>query len=498
MTEQEVIEKIEYMQKYQTETDQIEAKTAEIDFPKKCYDTISAFSNKYGGIIIFGINENNNFIEQDVYDVNDLQKKVTALCTNCMEPKVRPTFLPIKYNNKTLLAVKIDEIPQVQKPCYYKDLGMHKGSYIRIGDSDEHMTEYEIYCLNSYKDGVQEDKRPIKIATLEDLDKEKINAFLEKAKKDKPNFAKFSDEKILKLCGVIDNSTGIIYPTLAGLMLFGEYPQGFLPQLFIACVFVPGTKWAETGEVGQRFNDNQSIEGTLDEMLDQALAFIRRNISTKVIIDDNGKRTDIPEYPMKALREAIANALVHRDYSISRESAYIYIKIFTDRIEIINPGDLYGNNRLEALGTDIMLEVRNKSIVKLLEINNSIIENRHTGIATMIDEMKKMNLPEPKFESLRGDFKVTFYKSWTEVDKNEQKVDGQKWTEVDRDGQISDDSIDYKIILLIKQNPYITQAKMSKELSLGRTTITNHIRKLKDNNLIERIGPDNGGYWKIK
>ena len=76
MTEQEVIEKIKYMQKYQTETDQLEAKTAKIDFPKKCYDTISAFSNKCGGIIIFGLNENNNFIEQDVYDVNDLQKQI--------------------------------------------------------------------------------------------------------------------------------------------------------------------------------------------------------------------------------------------------------------------------------------------------------------------------------------------------------------------------------------------------------------------------------------
>ncbi len=72
MTEQDVIDAIEYMQKYQTETDNLEAKTAKIDFPKKCYDTISAFANKNGGIIIFGINENNNFIEQDVYDVNIL------------------------------------------------------------------------------------------------------------------------------------------------------------------------------------------------------------------------------------------------------------------------------------------------------------------------------------------------------------------------------------------------------------------------------------------
>ena len=95
MTEQEVIAAIEYMQKHQTETDRLEAKTAEKGFPKRCYDTISAFANKYGGIIIFGINENNNFIEQDVYDVNDLQKQITSLCTDSIEPKIRPEFLPI-------------------------------------------------------------------------------------------------------------------------------------------------------------------------------------------------------------------------------------------------------------------------------------------------------------------------------------------------------------------------------------------------------------------
>ena len=79
MTEKEVIDAIKYMQEYQTETDKLEAKTAEKGCPQKCYDTISAFANKRGGIIIFGINEHNNFIEQDVYDVNDLQKHHYAL-----------------------------------------------------------------------------------------------------------------------------------------------------------------------------------------------------------------------------------------------------------------------------------------------------------------------------------------------------------------------------------------------------------------------------------
>lgn len=242
MTHSEVVEAIKYMQKHQTETNMLEAKTAQVDFPKKCYDTISAFANKCGGIIIFGINENNKFIEQDVYDINDLQKQITTLCSNCMEPKIRPEFLPVDYNNKKLFAVKINELPQNQKPCYYKNAGMHKGSYIRVGDSDEPMTEYEIYSLKSYSEGIEEDLRPVKRAELEDLNKEKIEKYLANIKISKNNFSKFSDEKILKLSGIIEDSTGEIRPTLAGMLVFGDFPQGFLPQLFIACVVVPGRK----------------------------------------------------------------------------------------------------------------------------------------------------------------------------------------------------------------------------------------------------------------
>ena len=495
MTEKEIIDAIEFMQKYQTETDKIEAKTAEIDYPQKCYDTISAFANKYGGLIIFGINENNNFIEQDVYDVSDLQKKITALCTNSMEPKLRPEFLPITYNNKKLLAVKIDEIPQNQKPCYYKSAGMNKGSYIRIGDSDEPMTDYEIYSLQSYKDGIQEDLRPIKRATIEDLDKEKISNYLEKVKKDKPNFSKFSDEKILKLSGIIENSTGIIYPTLSGIMMFGEYPQGYLPQLFVACVVVPGTKLGDVGEMGQRFDDNKRVEGTLDEMLDQTLSFIRRNIGTKVIIDNNGKRENIPEYPMKALREAVANALIHRDYSISRESAYIYVQIYDNRIEIINPGDLYGNNRIENLGTDMMLEARNKNIVRLLEEKGNIIENRHTGIATMREEMKKMGLPEPEFESLRGDFKVTFRKEKNKIsEQNKNQEFTEKFTEKFTE-RFSEN--EQNILNELIKNPYITQVQLSELLGISKRSIIKNMKNLKDKNKIKRIGSDRKGYWKI-
>ena len=295
------------------------------------------------------------------------------------------------------------------------------------------MTDYEIYSLQSYTDGIEEDLRPIKRAEFEDLNQEKIKQYIEEIKNKKPNLSKFSNEKILKLNGIIENSSGEIHPTLAGIMVFGIYPQKFFPQWFVAAIVIPGFEIADLGEEGQRFDDNERVEGTIEEMLDKALAFVRRNIGTMVIIDDNGKRTDVPHYPMKALREAIANALIHRDYSTNTDGAYIYLRIFDDRIEILNPGGLYGNNRLENLGSDNMLEVRNNTIIRLLEDTTDIVENRHTGIATMREEMKKMNLPEPEFENLRGTFKVIFRKEKEESDvqnKTEQIQSGQKWTEV--------------------------------------------------------------------
>ena len=203
-----------------------------------------------------------------------------------MEPIVRPDFYPIEYNGKKLLAVEIHEILQNKKPCYYKPKGLAKGSYTRVGDRDEVMTDYEIYALQSYNDGIREDLRPNKRATIEDLDREDLDKYIKKVKEEKPNFSKNNEEKILKLCGITDNNEGNIYPTLAGTMIFGEYPQSHYPQLFIACAVIPGKELGEVGEIGQRFDDNKRIEGTIEQMLEGALVFLRKNMKTKVIIDN--------------------------------------------------------------------------------------------------------------------------------------------------------------------------------------------------------------------
>ena len=408
LNKEEVLVAMDYLRKYKTETERIEAKTAKDGFPKKCYDTFSSFSNKYGGIIIFGINENKGFSIDGVYDVNDLQTQVTNLCSDSMEPKLRPKILAFELEGKNLLAVKLDEIPQNKKPCYYKPKGIKNGSYTRVGDRDDIMTDYELYSLQSYNDHVFEDTRPTKRADINDLNLKELSLYINKIRNLKPNFSKNNFDECMKLCGITDANHKQIYPTLAGIMTFGNYPQAFYPQLFVACVVVPGVELGDTGQMGERFIDNKRIEGTIEEMLNGTMNFLRRNMKTSVIIDSNGKRKDKSEYPLEALREAVANALIHRDYSTQTENAYIAVNMYEDRIEIISPGTLYGTNRLDKLGTSTSMEVRNPNIVRILEEKGSVIENRHSGIPTMKREMRKYGLPDPEFYEERDSFKVIF------------------------------------------------------------------------------------------
>ena len=229
LTEQEVLNAIQFVRNFGTETNKIEIKNASSGFPKKCYDTISSFSNTYGGIIIFGIDEKNNFETVGVYDVNDLQNKISAMCTDSMFPVVRCDFLPVSFEDKTILAVKIEELLYSLKPCFYKPKGLNKGSYVRVGDRDEVMTDYEIYSIKSYNEGVREDLRLNKDSDISDFSFENIREYIKKIRKSKPNLSKFSDEKILKLCGIIKESNGKNIPTLTGTMIFSDYPQAVYP-----------------------------------------------------------------------------------------------------------------------------------------------------------------------------------------------------------------------------------------------------------------------------
>lgn len=419
MLESELIEMIKNVQRVRSESNRIEVKSAKNGCPK-LRDTLSSFSNQSGGgTIIFGIDETDGYALCGVYDAADLIKRVEAQCQE-MTPVIRPLFTAAHLNDKTVVSAEIQEIDNADKPCFYSGAGRLRGSYIRSGDADRLMTEYEVYSYEAFRKKIQDELRISERAVLSDIKTKSFDFFIDLVRNKKPNLAELSTEELCRLQGF----TASDKPTLAGVMMFSKYPQAFFPQLCITAVSVPGTEISSTGSVGERFIDNKKLDGTLVQMLNDALMFVRNNMKTATIIDpDTGKRKDRTQYPVIAIRELILNALIHRDYSIHTDSTPITIRMFSDRFEIENPGGLYGRMTLDRLGK-VSADTRNPMIANAMEILGET-ENRYSGIPTIINAMQEYGLPAPKFESDAGVFRVTLYntvKANDSIDPDQKEI----------------------------------------------------------------------------
>lgn len=412
MLSEELLVLIKKIQEIKAESQTIEVKSAHNGCPKRLYDTLSSFSNQDGGgIIVFGLDEKQGFEAVGVYDLQDLQKSVTEQC-NQMEPAVRGVFTFAEYEDKNICALEVPSVELVERPCYYKGAGKVKGSYIRVGDADLPMTDYEIYSYESYKKHVHDDEREVERIDLSYMDREILDKYIVEKKQAKPKFSKLNEEQIYEMLNIKRDERF----TLAAVMNFALYPQGVFPQLGITAVVVPGYSIGELGNSGERFLDNKRIEGTISEMLEEAMVFCKRNMKIKTIIDSKtGKRNDRTEYPINAVREAILNALIHRDYSVHTEGTPIQINFFTDRLEIHSPGGLYGRMTVEQLGK-ARPDLRNPTLATMAESLNQA-ENRYSGIPTIRMEMKEYGLPEPEFKNGRNEFVVTLYNKEIEQKK---------------------------------------------------------------------------------
>ncbi|MDD3194141.1 MAG: ATP-binding protein [Oscillospiraceae bacterium] len=403
MTFVELAELLNHIQRLHAETQTLELKAAGKGCPTRLYDTLSSFSNQdEGGTILFGVDEQQNFTEVGVYDAQDLMKHVVEQC-NQMSPVLRPVFTTLSKDGKVFLSAEIPGIDVSDRPCFYAGKGRLKGSYVRVGDADEPMTEYEIYSYEAFRRKYQDDIRPVERASLQTLDAALLNAYLLKLKEDRPNLAKMDAKQICELMSMTKDGV----PTLASVLLFSPYPQAYFPQLCITAISVPGTEVGQTGAAGERFLDNQRIEGTLTQMLDGALGFVKKNTRTKTIIDpQTGKRTDRSDYPMTAVREAVLNALVHRDYSIHTEGMPVQLLLFEDRFEVRSPGGLYGRLRIDQLGK-VQPDTRSPVLAVAMEVLRET-ENRYSGIPTMRRELAQAGMGEPEFREERGSFVVCF------------------------------------------------------------------------------------------
>ena len=175
-----LVAKIKHLQ---CEMQTVELKATNKGCPTRLYDTLSSFANQdEGGVIVFGIDERKGFDVVGVYDAQDLQKKVTEQC-NQMSPCVRALFTVCEIDDKVVVSAEIPGLDVAERPCFYRGTGRLKGAYIRVGDADEPMSEYEIYSYDAFRKRIRDDIREATGARRSFFDEEKLACFLQADRK---------------------------------------------------------------------------------------------------------------------------------------------------------------------------------------------------------------------------------------------------------------------------------------------------------------------------
>ncbi|WP_047258737.1 ATP-binding protein [Corynebacterium uterequi] len=375
---------------------------------KSIRDTLSAFSNSDGGVILVGLDEEHGFTPRPGFDAAKARDAIEQRCAQ-LTPAVRPLVEIHSFEEQQVLVVEVPPMASHDKPCYVTEKGRYNGSFIRVGDGDVQLTAYEIDRLLEEKTQPRWDDQPVEDATLDDLDDQLLRDFLEIHRERRPKtFSEGADTALKRLKILADGR-----PTLAALLALGEYPQQFFPRLSVTFALFPGTTKGDIVS-GERLLDSATLSGTVQELVEQGVAIAKKNMRTGALIGESF-RTDLPDYPPVAIREALTNALMHRDYSPMAQGSPVQMNMFVDRLEITSPGGLYGGVTVRNLGEPGNTSSRNHRLSTFLEDvplpgGGVVAENRGTGIAVMLKASADALMPPPSFRNTIDSFTVTFYR----------------------------------------------------------------------------------------
>ena len=281
MTRKELQELVAEVQKHQCELDGIEVKSAARGTPQRLYESLSALANRPGGgVILFGLDEAGDFSAVGVGNTQRLQEEVGHLASSEMEPALRLGFTVGEADRKPIVAIEVPEVAPERRPCHYKPAGLQKGSYIRVGNTNRQMSDYEVFGYVSAHKQPDFDAEPVAEATLDDLDRKGIDAYLESLRRARrhASYLKLPREQVLSQLRIVRKVRGRLRPTLAGLLVFWKYPQTFVPQLVITFLQFYGATEEEKTPRGERFLDNRKFEGPIPEMAEDAIRYVMGSV----------------------------------------------------------------------------------------------------------------------------------------------------------------------------------------------------------------------------
>ncbi|MCD6144948.1 MAG: putative DNA binding domain-containing protein [Methanosarcinales archaeon] len=427
-------------------------------------ETVSAFSNSDGGTIIVGASDNGGVPGVDI-GKNTLEELANYIKRNT-DPHIFPSVKIQEVGRESVVVVEVKG--SAEKPVFFKN-----HAYKRVGKTNQMISSSELRKLAKESGGrVYWDERVCEDADLEDIEEEKVRWFLKEARHERGldiNESSSVEDALLRLKLLKAEK-----PTNGAVLLFGRDPQRKFIQSEIKCIRFKGV--GVTGEM----IDLRTVDGDVFDQLIEAEKFIFNNIALSAWIEDGKiQRQERWEYPPKAIREALANAISHRDYETTSK---VQVRIFDDRMEFWNPGRLPEGWTVETLRHVHESIPGNPSIAKQF-FWVKYIEEVGTGTNKIIEWCIDWGLPEPEFEFTGTSLVVTLWKSKL----NEEYLNTLGLNERQREA-----------ISYMKEHKKITSKEYAELFSITDRTARNDLKSLLDKKiLIQRGTSKKSTYYEL-
>lgn len=390
--------------------DQVEVKASAGGLPKSLWESVSAFANTAGGLIILGLDESQGFTPATGFAPSRIMDALQSALSQADDasPKVTPipdhTIREAEIDGAPVIVIEVQPLrdnPTLVPPCYITTQGIRRGSYKRVGDADIRLTDYEVYLLQTRNRPDLTDRTPVPDRTENDLSAEAVSGALSRLRRSGSHALDGLDagdrtSALRRLNALTPEGA----PTLAAYLALGTFPQQDFPHLTIDVAVHPTVRRSEDPAV--RFTDRRVCDGPLPVAVRDAVDATLRHLSTRRIIQGvNG--IDSPEIPEDVLREAITNAVMHRDYSPYARAQQVTVDVFPDRVEVTSPGGFWGDRTAETVLTNPTSAARNDALAALLRITpipgaeGTVAEDRGSGIPRMISSLRRFGLPAPDY-----------------------------------------------------------------------------------------------------
>ena len=385
------------------ENRRIEAKSASA-VGKSMMETVCAFANEpglRGGYLILGakrtgIAEDGRpvYEPENIENTDKIQSDFVAMCNSMFNVRIRPIINVEEYLGKTVIVVKIEELPESQKPAYFAKRGLPDGAFRRIGPSDEKCSEEDMYLF--YQSADTYDSCIVDDADLDDIDENALNFYRKLRKEVNPDAEELTlnDVDLLRALGAIKkNKQGGYDLTYTGLLVFGKQMslRRLVPSFRVDYIRISGNQWLADGD--NRFEQTIDMRGPLILMVNKACSAVMDDLPKGFELKKDSMQASTPAIlPNKVLREAIVNSYIHRSNRVNQP---IQIIRYSNRIEIHNPG--YSLKPQDDWGEPGSM-LRNPRISEIFHDTN-LAETKGTGIGAMRRLMKEAGLMPPTFES---------------------------------------------------------------------------------------------------